>query len=192
MARIRQLVVDESHLVFLWGLTIGKNIAFRPAWGRIGEARIRFRDNTPCLALTATAPPQIESAIISGLSMESPIVMRSTVNRPNITYASHPIHGTLRNFANLQFLIPDLSAFDRPDSISAHDLLRLFKKTIVFMDDKSLITASVFALYNRFPPWLRPLLQSLGLIKVYHSDMSTGYLDNTYSSFVSENGFGSV
>lgn len=189
MARIRRLVVDESHLVFLWGLTIGKNIAFRPAWGRIGEARIRFRDNTPCLALTATAPPQIESAIISGLSMDNPIVLRSTVNRPNITYASHPIHGTLRDFANLQFLIPDLSAFDIPESISAHDLLCLFKKTIVFMDDKSLITASVFALYSRFPLWLRPLLQSLGLIKVYHSDMSTGYLDNAYSSFASENGF---
>lgn len=106
-----------------------------------------------------------------------------------MTYAVHPVHGTLKNFLNLRFLIPDLSDFVEPDSISADEVLRLFSKTIVFMDEKSLITASVFALYSYFPAWLRPHLQELGLIRVYHSDMSSGYLDDSYSSFADELGF---
>lgn len=42
MARIRRLVVDESHLVNLWGLTIGKALAFRQAGDESATGEFSF------------------------------------------------------------------------------------------------------------------------------------------------------
>jgi len=51
-----------------------------------------------------------------------------TSNRPNITYATWPITGSLNNFRNLQFLIPDTGnePFDP----------QMIPKTLIFRDDR--------------------------------------------------------
>lgn len=125
--RIHWLVVDKSHLVRLWGMTLGDNVAFRPAWGRIGDIRTRLPTKTPYLTMTVTAPPVIESSIVSSPRMKDPVVLRSTVNHCNIAYAVYPVYGNLRNLINLRFLVPDLSAFEEIDSISADQVLKRLK-----------------------------------------------------------------
>ncbi|KAI0042501.1 P-loop containing nucleoside triphosphate hydrolase protein [Auriscalpium vulgare] len=179
--RISRVIVDECHLAWLWGLSFTKTRAFRPAWAHIGDIRISLPPTAPLLALTATAPPRIESALPKLLALRDPVTFKSTINRPNQTYAVHPIHGALTNFENLRFLVP--TGPDTPDSDSAIDVLKQMKKCLIFMDNKSHLSVAARHLYDRFPPRLRAELKRLGAIKVYHSDMSTDYLDTTYDTF---------
>jgi len=89
-------------------------------------------------------------------------------NRPNTVYATHPIVGSLSDFRNLDFLIPEPYPVD----------FRL-PKTLVFHDNLDKCTAAAVYLSERLPQPLR----SKGLVKHYHSGMSTEYLTMVYDDF---------
>ncbi|KAI0039962.1 hypothetical protein FA95DRAFT_1585165 [Auriscalpium vulgare] len=178
LARICRLIVDECHLCVLWGLSLAKAIAFRPAWGKISDLRAKIK-TTPVLALTATAPPRILSALPVALGLKDPVIVKTTINRPNQSYAVLPIVDNYTNFNNLRFVLPTSNG--GPDALL--DFLKRTKKTLIFMDNKDHLSAALYTLYNCLPACLRPHLRRLGLIKLYHSDMSQKYLDNTYRSF---------
>ena len=55
---------------------------FRTAFGRIGG--LRALTKCPFMALTASAPPTVESSIKSSLSLVSPVVVSQPLNRSNI------------------------------------------------------------------------------------------------------------
>jgi len=89
-------------------------------------------------------------------------------NRPNTVYATHPIIGSLSDFRNLDFLIPEPYPVD----------FRL-PKTLVFHDNLDECTAAAVYLNERLPQPLR----SKGLVKHYHGGMSTEYLTMVYDDF---------
>jgi ATP-dependent DNA helicase RecQ len=74
---ISLFVVDEAHCISQWGYD------FRPDFLKLGEIR-RQLGSPPCLALTATAPPEVMNDIIDILQL-SPLRRHiHSVDRPNI------------------------------------------------------------------------------------------------------------
>ena len=63
---------------------------FREAFGRISG--LRALTKCPFMALTASAPPTIESSIKSSLSQVSPVVVSQPLNRSNIYQSAKSPH----------------------------------------------------------------------------------------------------
>ena len=74
------LAVDEAHCISQWGYD------FRPSYLRIKELR-RFLPDTPILALTASATPQVAKDIMEQLEFAEPNVLQSSFLRPNLSYS---------------------------------------------------------------------------------------------------------
>lgn len=73
------LAVDEAHCVSQWGHD------FRPDYLKLGELRARL-PGVPCLALTATAPKNVQEDIMKSLRLHSPLSFFTPVFRSNLHY----------------------------------------------------------------------------------------------------------
>lgn len=73
------LAVDEAHCISQWGYD------FRPAYLEIAEIR-PYLPGVPCLALTATATPDVVEDIQIRLKFSSFNVCRNSFARPNLHY----------------------------------------------------------------------------------------------------------
>ncbi|MBR0323462.1 MAG: RecQ family ATP-dependent DNA helicase [Bacteroidales bacterium] len=73
------LAVDESHCISQWGYD------FRPPYLKIAEIR-EYIPNTPVLALTATATPQVVEDIQYRLAFKKNNVFQTSYERKNVTY----------------------------------------------------------------------------------------------------------
>ncbi|XP_067860488.1 ATP-dependent DNA helicase Q5 isoform X2 [Heptranchias perlo] len=74
------LVIDEAHCVSQWGHD------FRPDYLKLGSLRSKIT-SVPCVALTATAPQQVQEDIVASLHLKEPIaVFRSPSFRANLFY----------------------------------------------------------------------------------------------------------
>lgn len=178
---VRRLVVDEAHLALFWGTPMVSDTAFRPAWGHISRIRRLLKIDVPLLLLSATVSPSVLAYFQQSLSLRSPVLYQTSINRPNQTFAVHRIWGSLKDFRNLQMLVP--SDISEPDSTTISALIKRTRKTVIFAEDTNLIATGPSGLYNIFPIWIRPALRELGFIRFYHAGMSRGYLDETYAAF---------
>lgn len=78
--KISLLAIDEAHCVSEWGHD------FRPDYLKLGGLRQDFA-LAPCVALTATATPNVRNDILKCLNMTTPIsTFKATCFRPNIFY----------------------------------------------------------------------------------------------------------
>lgn len=168
--RLKRVHVDEAHFIYTAGLGLYGLPAFRPAWGRLGEFRIKLDKDLRVMALSGTQPPHIKKKIKESLLFkdETLFSIELSSNRPNIIYATHPIVNNLSDFRNLDFLVPD----PYPSGFK-------FPKTLVFHDSTD--EAAAAAVYNnrRLPEDQR----NKGIIKHYHSGMSKRYLTEVYENF---------
>jgi ATP-dependent DNA helicase RecQ len=86
------IVVDEAHCISTWGHD------FRPSYRQIVtfiHAVEEKNRSVKILGLTATANQQVENDIASQLFPSSEaLVIRESMNRPNISLSVHPIQGT--------------------------------------------------------------------------------------------------
>ncbi|KAM6914412.1 ATP-dependent DNA helicase Q5 isoform 1-T1 [Lycodopsis pacificus] len=73
------LAVDEAHCVSQWGHD------FRPDYLKLGELRGRL-PGVPCLALTATAPKNVQEDVVQSLRLRSPLSFVTPVFRSNLHY----------------------------------------------------------------------------------------------------------
>ena len=167
--RISRVHVDEAHNIHTAGISHFGEDTFRPAYGKLGLLRVHLSKGTPIQALSATLPDHILATVKQHLAIpQDALELRLPTNRPNITYATTPIIGSLRNFENLCFLIP--STFHPP---------MIIPKTLVFHDSKQEATDAAAFIESRLPPSLR----NRGIVKHYHSDMSAEYLQQTFDDF---------
>ena len=74
------VVIDEAHCISQWGYD------FRPSYLKIADLRDHIKEDTPFLALTATATPQVIEDIMSRLKFRKPNVLRTSFERKNISY----------------------------------------------------------------------------------------------------------
>lgn len=77
--KVNLLAVDESHCISQWGYD------FRPPYLKIAEIR-KYIPNTPVLALTATATPQVVEDIQYRLGFKKKNVFQTSYERKNVTY----------------------------------------------------------------------------------------------------------
>ncbi len=77
-ARVSLLVIDEAHCVSMWGHD------FRPEYGQLSLLRERWK--APCMALTATATPQVCEDIVNSLCLQAPFIYRGSFMRPNLRF----------------------------------------------------------------------------------------------------------
>lgn len=77
--KLNMIAVDEAHCISQWGYD------FRPPYLRVAEIREQFPE-TPILALTASATPEVQKDICSKLNMRSPRVFAKSFARPNLAY----------------------------------------------------------------------------------------------------------
>ena len=73
---ISMVVIDEAHCISLWGHD------FRPYYRRIIDLIAPLPENTPVLALTATANKRVEEDILRQIGKAH--VIRGTMQRPNL------------------------------------------------------------------------------------------------------------
>ncbi|XP_053707730.1 ATP-dependent DNA helicase Q5 [Synchiropus splendidus] len=73
------LAVDEAHCVSQWGHD------FRPDYLKLGDLRTHL-PRVPCLALTATAPKNVQEDILKSLNLNSPLSFSTPVFRKNLHY----------------------------------------------------------------------------------------------------------
>nr|XP_046272322.1 ATP-dependent DNA helicase Q5 isoform X2 [Scatophagus argus] len=73
------LAVDEAHCVSQWGHD------FRPDYLKLGGLRARM-PGVPCLALTATAPKNVQEDIVMSLNLRWPLSFVTPVFRSNLHY----------------------------------------------------------------------------------------------------------
>lgn len=97
-------------------------------------------------------------------------------NRPNITYATLPITGSLSSFQSLRFLVPDHGnkTFNR----------KSIPKTIIFHDNLQEAANAANYINSLLPDKMWHLQHA----KHYYSKMSTDYLEQTFQDFASPDG----
>lgn len=78
-AQLAGLVMDEAHCISSWGHD------FRPEFRQIAKAVLAF-ERCPRVGFTATATPSVEEDIVATLEMDSPVIVRNPVDRPDLAY----------------------------------------------------------------------------------------------------------
>ncbi|MEI7849302.1 MAG: RecQ family ATP-dependent DNA helicase, partial [Chloroflexota bacterium] len=76
--RVIQVVVDEAHCVYMWGSSFRPDFLYLP---RIFDI-LGYRP--PVAALTATATPAMQEAIISSLHLIDPVKAMAPIDRPEL------------------------------------------------------------------------------------------------------------
>jgi hypothetical protein len=79
--------VDEAHCVSHWGHD------FRPDYLRLGEVRAAL-GNPPCLALTATATPDVQADIRAVLRLADAPLFHTGIARDNLFLSVHDVRAT--------------------------------------------------------------------------------------------------
>ncbi|MGJ3241852.1 MAG: RecQ family ATP-dependent DNA helicase [Opitutales bacterium] len=96
--RIALLAVDEAHCISQWGHD------FRPDYMRLGEA-VEACGRPQCVALTATATPEVREDIQAQLSLRQPAVYVAGFGRPNLTFNVRPVERKQEKAGRLNRLI---------------------------------------------------------------------------------------
>ncbi|MBD2702517.1 RecQ family ATP-dependent DNA helicase [Spirosoma sp. BT702] len=78
---VNLLAVDEAHCISAWGYD------FRPPYLQIAEFRQLIPD-TPVIALTASATPDVQADIVDKLILRTPQIFKQTFARPNLSYSA--------------------------------------------------------------------------------------------------------
>lgn len=92
--QISFIAVDEAHCISEWGQD------FRPSYQNIKAFRQNF-NNIPCLALTATATPQVLGEIQLKLNLNNPVLFQKSFRRTNIKIISDKISDKYQRVLNL-------------------------------------------------------------------------------------------
>ncbi|KAF8169076.1 P-loop containing nucleoside triphosphate hydrolase protein, partial [Pholiota molesta] len=169
---IARINVDEAHFFYTAGYPLFGTPAFRPAWEKLAGLKVLLRPSIRWHMFSATFPPHILTLVKERLLKPSFEFIQQTSNRPNLIYATHQVPGKLDDVQNYECFLSTL--FD----LSTHPHI------LIFVDDKALTSK----ITNHLDGCLPLKYRGKGIVKHYHSGMSTEYLEQTHADFVSPTG----
>ena len=132
---------------------------FRPSYRNLAELR-KWLPGTPVVAVTATATPTVQEDVIRCLELRSPLIAKTSFDRPNIYYAIVP-----RN--NVNDVVHLL--------LNKYAVSESFPSTLVYVSTKSdaeLIAAEIG----------RSSLRTVG-VACYHAGLNARQRSNTQRLF---------
>ncbi|KAH9471514.1 hypothetical protein Pst134EA_005409 [Puccinia striiformis f. sp. tritici] len=119
--RLGLIVVDEAHVIFIWGLvqsckgtnTFAVHIRhedsgiFRPSYGNLG-GHLLFRNEKPILLLSATCRPVAVAAIKKSLKLDDDSIdmLRGELTRPEIRIIRAPMDNSLASSLDVIKVFP--------------------------------------------------------------------------------------
>jgi superfamily II DNA helicase RecQ len=169
---VTRVIVDEAHNIYTAGLPHYGLDAFRPAWGRLGELRAILPSSVRWAFLSATLPPHIRGHIEKNLLKTGCVSIHVSSNCPNTTYATHEVINNIENLCNYEcFLAVPFSISGQP-------------RVLIFVDSKELACR----ISSHLDSCLPTQYQDKGIVKHYHSKMSSRYLELTHTSFTTQTG----
>ncbi|KAG1750538.1 P-loop containing nucleoside triphosphate hydrolase protein [Suillus paluster] len=132
--------IDKAHFIITAGeAQIGEKLPFRPAYGKLAEVLIQLPVDVPVALFSATLPLQTLEKVLKSLNLprDKMDVIKLSTNRLNIMHAVIPMLDSIKNFSNLDFLIP----------FPFHPPMSYPPKCLIFIDHK-LRTAGVARYLN--------------------------------------------
>ncbi|XP_071484695.1 ATP-dependent helicase wrn-1-like [Diadema antillarum] len=78
--------IDESHCVTKWGNSSADSKAFRGAYGKLGEIRVRMKASIPTVAMTATATCDTRKRIADSLGLRNFVLVKESPEKLNIKH----------------------------------------------------------------------------------------------------------
>ncbi len=96
--KIALFAVDEAHCLSQWGHD------FRPDYMRLKAAREAL-GNPPCIALTATATPDVRTDIRNHLGLNNPVEFVAGFARSNLSFRVIPVSGEQEKYQRIDNLI---------------------------------------------------------------------------------------
>ena len=87
MVRFFRILCSTSRFIYVEYCIRGKD--FRTAFDKM--VGVRALTDVPFMALTASAPPDVEATVISSLQLHNPVIVHCDLDRPNIYFSSSPI-----------------------------------------------------------------------------------------------------
>lgn len=96
-AGVSLIAVDEAHCISEWGHD------FRPSYRRLGVLRRKLA--APMMALTATATPRVRQDILDVLSLDRPLRVVGSFDRPNLGWYVQTADGHSAKMAAIRGLV---------------------------------------------------------------------------------------
>ena len=152
--------VDEAHLIEEWGST------FRPAYKDLTFIRSCL-PSVPIMALSATAPRRLISAITYDLGMSQHVLISGPLNRPNLFFSLDSTSSIPSVFHSLSSVLSSISSIES------------IPKTLIFCRSKD-------TLYNVYAYLVSKCNSSArGTVGQYHATMTTDGRTEHYQQFKS-------
>ena len=169
------VAVDECHCVSEWGHD------FRPDYRRLGTIRDTLGEAVPVLAFTGSATAKVQTDVLLNLRLKNnPLVIRSSLNRSNLSYYVQPKYG-LTDVLNLLWNIrrQQLGQYKAREleRLSARGQAVAFPATLVYVNTKK--EAEDIAQAIRDSATLPGLSTAC-----YHSDLSLEERGQAHTSFL--------
>ncbi|OXV05476.1 hypothetical protein Egran_06756 [Elaphomyces granulatus] len=120
------VAIDELHVAQQWA-------TFREDYGQLHKVRARIPRSVPWFGTSATLDSHTLEAAKSAVGFEGPIMIRTSIDRPDIFYELRGFEVKPKSFGDLRFLLPE--------KLTPEEARRLPKAIIYFKDSKSIRAA---------------------------------------------------
>ncbi|THU95424.1 P-loop containing nucleoside triphosphate hydrolase protein [Dendrothele bispora CBS 962.96] len=167
------VVIDEAHLIPIFGLPRYGLSLFRPVYGKLDEIKTMLGPAVIWAAMTATAPCYMLKSIETRVLRPNYVNLSTTSNRSDITYATHCVPGGIDRLENYGCFLSSPFVFETQ------------KRVLIFRDNKDSTVKIARYLDNLLP------LQHCGrgeVVRHYHSLMSADYLKDAHDEFTKPDG----
>ena len=161
------MAIDELHCVDQWG-------SFREEYKELYKTRTRIPTRIPWFGTSATLDPMTMAISMKGAGFTNPVILRTTIDRPDIFYEIRRFNTNPGSFEDLRFLIPE--------KICSEDIQKL-PKIIIYMKSTKDIRSACRRLQSMLVQAGLTLAEARSTIQPFYASLSTKTKDRVADDF---------
>jgi hypothetical protein len=161
------VAIDELHCVDQWG-------SFREEYKELYKTRTRIPTRIPWFGTSATLDPMTMAISMKGAGFTNPVILRTTIDRPDIFYEIRRFNTNPGSFEDLRFLIPE--------KICSEDIQKL-PKIIIYMKSTKDIRSACRRLQSMLVQAGLTLAEARSTIQPFYASLSTKTKDRVADDF---------